>query len=1231
MENDKSREVRLGLVMYGGVSLAIYINGVSSEFYRAVRGNSIYKFIKALTDSEIIVDIISGTSAGGINGIFLSYALTNNLAFSSTSELWRKLGDIGELLRDPKTEPEFCESLLDSENFYQNRLAEAFKNMTKLTYDDSDDDPSEIKELDLFITGTDLDGNIYTTFDDGGHPIDVKDHRAVFLLKHRKDRKEPFNPKKNYANEDVAYEALAKLARITSCFPAAFAPVHVKNQKDESVDSFLQTWGKLDKESYFLDGGVLDNKPFTYTIKEIFYRSADCDVERLLYYVEPDPERFQRTSPVKPTFFHSTVEGGHGIKSYESIADDLRLIAEHNTRVELFRRLSKDLRNKIPRSPKPLGVVPPKTMPEPLRTLYLNSRFASISERAVHGVLRVEGKDQYLTGKNRREASNLIKAFDEWKGDGLDTLQKFDVYFRLRRLFHVTYRIKEALYDFVTIEWQKDFADMTITVSKKGRMALIIGDSEHKIDLSKANHLQGLKEAINKLNINVKAIIIKLDQGFRLRLRGPDYCKLQDADDTNDSSIYLQYCPLSEELINLWKSVNCQIKFLEIIRFWMEYVIDSVPIVWEDLPAETVWEDINWALEKLLDISSESGLIPPSYHSHKPPHERLDQEDLSKGYQALKKRAEDIKKDFEADPQKQRVVNTKFSGLLGETDKYENAFFDYYTAQEIQEIKAEYDEFLNLDANLFPLEFISDLHEKDIIKTVRISPLDAQKGFSNRPIEEKVAGDALAHFGGFFKKSWRSNDILWGRLDTLCQLVECLITPERLERILWNDCHRNKIRNRFFPRENMLKPEIDLNSIFPHCGQKSLDNINSWLKGLFDNNEQIRKAALVETESIVDLLIEIAQLEVLYQEVPIVISDSIDQQASWNQYRVHPKNRKNLSSKKIEKAIADFDSRNPSDDPSLDLELCIALAGWTGEDELKIKQYLPKSKRWNENKEKWLSTPQGGSQTYEELLIKQAIGRSKMSYDLENGVFRPGNGIIDPLVSTVASEQYAKMGLSQFHEDTPINLSPSKTKMGLFFRNNYWVGSEQVFKHIPGLVLLEIMTAAMLVLRNCILGSFPESTRKRVTSYSLYKFGVKYPLNAVHELIKMWRQEPISIIIFQTIVTTASALALLISITWWDTILVDTSSGNPLPRLKWDILLFFLPLILLALQMIYGARINKWVNKLGWLTLFIFIAVLAMTLILYFLHLINTLVTIILLGICIMVLFISWLWSLRHT
>jgi hypothetical protein len=47
---ERSREVRLGIVMFGGVSLAVYINGISNELFRAARGRGVYRLLKALTD-----------------------------------------------------------------------------------------------------------------------------------------------------------------------------------------------------------------------------------------------------------------------------------------------------------------------------------------------------------------------------------------------------------------------------------------------------------------------------------------------------------------------------------------------------------------------------------------------------------------------------------------------------------------------------------------------------------------------------------------------------------------------------------------------------------------------------------------------------------------------------------------------------------------------------------------------------------------------------------------------------------------------------------------------------------------------------------------------------------------------------------------------------------------------------------------------------------------------------
>jgi predicted acylesterase/phospholipase RssA len=147
--------------MYGGVSLAIYIYGVTQELFRAVRGRGLYKLLKTLTDSDIVVDVISGTSAGGINGILLGYALCNNRDISSTSTLWRVDGDIRRMLRSPRDSIAQSTSLLNSVPCYQSRLETAFRDMASYAPEEGED-PSAFPELDLFVTGTDVDGRLYT-------------------------------------------------------------------------------------------------------------------------------------------------------------------------------------------------------------------------------------------------------------------------------------------------------------------------------------------------------------------------------------------------------------------------------------------------------------------------------------------------------------------------------------------------------------------------------------------------------------------------------------------------------------------------------------------------------------------------------------------------------------------------------------------------------------------------------------------------------------------------------------------------------------------------------------------------------------------------------------------------------------------------------------------------------------------------------------------------------------
>jgi patatin-related protein len=368
-------EIRLGLVVYGGISLAIYMHGICQEFYHAVRGRGIYKLVKALTDADLVVDVISGGSAGGLNGVLLSYALTNSddrefVDFSSFAGLWRNSGEILRTLYQPnlfKNRQERAgESGFSSEDFYQRELLSALiKSIEHKLPRSSQEWFSTTQELDLFIVGTDYLGKINRTFDATGRQVITKDHHALFHLKHRPGRKEPFNP--HFQDLELSrtaadtQQALAKLCRIAAGFPAVFPLVEIDLQnRQNSVDRQLVLWGKLDRhylsdrsperdcKLYFLDGGLLDNAPFTCMMKETYYRLPNRIGQRKLFYVDPNitqivdlpkprkPDRFKLKSRLKLRTEQVLQAAVFSIPSNQSIANDLRAIQEHNHKVDRY-------------------------------------------------------------------------------------------------------------------------------------------------------------------------------------------------------------------------------------------------------------------------------------------------------------------------------------------------------------------------------------------------------------------------------------------------------------------------------------------------------------------------------------------------------------------------------------------------------------------------------------------------------------------------------------------------------------------------------------------------------------------------------------------------------------------------------------------------------------------------------------------------------------------------------
>ncbi len=184
-----ANEIRIGLVLYGGVSLAIYIYGAALEFLRVMRAweheDNVYSSLLRDADAKIVVDIISGTSAGGINGVLLAKGLTCGLSsedFGMLRNLWLEAGDLAALMKPGR--PEMA-ALLDEE-FFEDQLARAFQQMDT----QANSSRPTLSALDLYVSSTDLHGRVVSGRELGvtafNKPIESKEYRRMFRLKFRK-------------------------------------------------------------------------------------------------------------------------------------------------------------------------------------------------------------------------------------------------------------------------------------------------------------------------------------------------------------------------------------------------------------------------------------------------------------------------------------------------------------------------------------------------------------------------------------------------------------------------------------------------------------------------------------------------------------------------------------------------------------------------------------------------------------------------------------------------------------------------------------------------------------------------------------------------------------------------------------------------------------------------------------------------------------------------------------
>ena len=337
--DDLRQEIRLAVVMTGGVSLAIWMGGVARELNlllpggnpasalaRQVRG--CYQSLRDLLSADVCVDVLSGTSAGGINAAILALANVNNSDIGGLRELWLKDGAFGLLLRDPDDSP--TPSLLKGDEQLLVGLREAMQAIAGPGPAAAASPPP----TDVFITTTFLDGEPSRFVDDYNTLVSDVDHHGLF----------------HFGTDQLACEGagdqLALAGRCTASFPVAFEPSHLTIGPGAGDDTHPDMTGlsNATQTCYVADGGLLANRPIAAAVRAVFDRPADTDVRRILLYIVPTAAPTTIPDNVTMPLLGGALLKDLSAMTSQAISADLAGIRAHNesvrVRIDAYRQLA---------------------------------------------------------------------------------------------------------------------------------------------------------------------------------------------------------------------------------------------------------------------------------------------------------------------------------------------------------------------------------------------------------------------------------------------------------------------------------------------------------------------------------------------------------------------------------------------------------------------------------------------------------------------------------------------------------------------------------------------------------------------------------------------------------------------------------------------------------------------------------------------------------------------------
>ncbi len=406
----REQELRIALICYGGISLAVYMHGITKEVWRLARASrafheedgpgppadDVYHRLFARIAQggnvrlRVLVDILSGASAGGINAIFLAHAIATGRSLDPLTDLWLESADVDRLIDpgggmmsrlakgaavpfawalstrsgtidrtvDPEQHAEVREKLA---NFVRARwFAPPFggPRLTRLlldAFEAMDAQPGQgpllpqRQPLDLFITVTDFHGFPEQLQLNSPPQVTEREHRITLS----------FRDGGGTVRRLADPVELVFAARATASFPGAFPPFTVK-ELDEVLAERGTTWAGrtaflrralprhfdlgIADQAVLIDGSVLANAPFRPAIAALDRRPARREVDRRFVYIDPKPGmksvKLTGGEGAEAPGFVATILGAlSDLPREQPIRDNLEAIERHSARVRRLRRI----------------------------------------------------------------------------------------------------------------------------------------------------------------------------------------------------------------------------------------------------------------------------------------------------------------------------------------------------------------------------------------------------------------------------------------------------------------------------------------------------------------------------------------------------------------------------------------------------------------------------------------------------------------------------------------------------------------------------------------------------------------------------------------------------------------------------------------------------------------------------------------------------------------------------